>query len=73
MVSVAYLALVREGRPEGSRTSAILVETAGLVEGTGERATHTGGRPAELVPFPREVQRKRPAPDVGLPGTRRRG
>jgi hypothetical protein len=49
-----------------------LVEVAGLVEGTGERATHTGGRPAELFRFRREVLRERPAPGVGLPGARRR-
>ncbi len=48
-----------------------LVEAAGLVEGTGERATGTGGRPAELFRFRREVLRERPAPGVGLPGARR--
>jgi hypothetical protein len=44
-----------------------LVEKGGLVEGTGE-LTHTGGRPAELFRFRREVLRERPAPGVGLPG-----
>jgi hypothetical protein len=44
-----------------------LVEGAGLVEGTGERTTRTGGRPAELFRFRREVLRERPAPGVGLP------
>ncbi|HEX2253623.1 MAG TPA: hypothetical protein VHQ65_10185 [Thermoanaerobaculia bacterium] len=47
-----------------------LVERGGLVEGTGE-LTHTGGRPAELFRFRREVLRERPAPGVGLPGARR--
>jgi hypothetical protein len=47
-----------------------LVEKGGLVEGTGE-LTHTGGRPAELFRFRREVLRERPAPGVGLPGARR--
>ena len=47
-----------------------LVEGAGLVEGTGERLAETGGRPAELFRFRREVLRERPAPGVGLPGRR---
>jgi hypothetical protein len=41
-----------------------LVERGGLVEGTGEQ-TATGGRPAELFRFRREVLRERPAPGVG--------
>jgi hypothetical protein len=48
-----------------------LVETAGLVEGTGRQHAETGGRPAELFGFRREVLRERPAPGVGLPGVRR--
>jgi hypothetical protein len=48
-----------------------LVETGGLVEGTGRRHPPTGGRPAELFVFRREVLRERPAPGVGLPGMRR--
>jgi hypothetical protein len=47
-----------------------LVETAGLVEGTGRVDTRTGGRPAELFAFRREVLRERPAPGVGLKGLR---
>jgi hypothetical protein len=47
-----------------------LVETAGLVEGTGKVDTRTGGRPAELFAFRREVLRERPAPGVGLRGAR---
>jgi hypothetical protein len=47
-----------------------LVEKAGLVEGTGRMDTRTGGRPAELFAFRREVLRERPAPGVGLPGLR---
>jgi hypothetical protein len=46
-----------------------LVEGAGLVEGTGEVA-RTGGRPAELFRFRREVLRERPRPGVGTPWTR---
>jgi hypothetical protein len=45
-----------------------LVEAGGLVEGTGKRTSGTGGRPAELFRFRREVLRERPAPGVGLPG-----
>ncbi len=48
-----------------------LVEQGGLVEGTGRRVTGTGGRPAELFRFRREVLIERPAPGVGLPGLRR--
>ncbi|MEZ4569493.1 MAG: hypothetical protein R2849_04045 [Thermomicrobiales bacterium] len=44
-----------------------LVERAGLVEGTG-KTTGTGGRPAELFRFRRDVLLERPAPGVGLPG-----
>jgi hypothetical protein len=45
-----------------------LVENTGLVEGTGRQDAQTGGRPAELFVFRREVLRERPAPGVGLPG-----
>jgi hypothetical protein len=48
-----------------------LVEKGGLVEGTGQLDPETGGRPAELFRFRREVLRERPAPGVGLPATRR--
>lgn len=47
-----------------------LVEHGGLVEGTG-KDVQTGGRPAELFRFRRDVLRERPAPGVGLPGVRR--
>jgi hypothetical protein len=47
-----------------------LVETGGLVEGTGHFVSKTGGRPAELFRFRREVLRERPAPGVGIPGIR---
>jgi hypothetical protein len=45
-----------------------LVERGGLVEGTGRLHAQTGGRPAELFRFRREVLRERPTPGVGLPG-----
>lgn len=48
-----------------------LVENAGLVEGTGRLDSQTGGRPAELFVFRKEVLRERPAPGVGLPGLKR--
>jgi hypothetical protein len=44
-----------------------LVEKAGLVEKTGRQFLETGGRPAELFRFRREVLRERPAPGIGLP------
>jgi hypothetical protein len=47
-----------------------LVEKGGLVEGTGRQHPQTGGRPAELFGFRREVLRERPASGV-LPGMRR--
>lgn len=47
-----------------------LVEKGGLVERTGRFDQRTGGRPAELFRFRREVLRERPAPGVGLPGIR---
>jgi hypothetical protein len=47
-----------------------LVESGGLVEGTGELESRTRGRPAELFRFRRDVLRERPAPGVALPGLR---
>jgi hypothetical protein len=41
-----------------------LVETAALVESTGEMSTATGGRPAALFRFRREVIRERPSPGL---------
>jgi hypothetical protein len=43
-----------------------LVETAALVEPTGEASTATGGRPAALFRFRREVVQERPAPGLRL-------
>ncbi len=43
-----------------------LVEGTGLVEPTDEVRTHTGGRPAKLFRFRREVMLERPAPGVGV-------
>jgi hypothetical protein len=43
-----------------------LVETAALVEPTGEFSTATGGRPAGLFRFRREVLQERPAPGLRL-------
>ena len=45
-----------------------LVERGALVEGTGRLESATGGRPAELFRFRREVMHERPAPGLGLPG-----
>ncbi len=41
-----------------------LVEAAGLVDTTGDVRNHTGGRPAKLYRFRREVLLERPAPGV---------
>jgi hypothetical protein len=48
-----------------------LVERGGLVEGTGRVELSTGGRPAELFRFRREVLRERPSSGVGIPGALR--
>ncbi len=48
-----------------------LVVRGGLVEPTGRIEPRTGGRPAELFRFRREVLRERQAPGVGLPGAGR--
>jgi hypothetical protein len=45
-----------------------LVETAALVEPTGETSTATGGRPAAMFRFRREVIQERPAPGLRLGG-----
>ena len=45
-----------------------LVETAALVEPTGETTTATGGRPAALFRFRREVVQERPAPGLRFGG-----
>ena len=47
-----------------------LVETAALVEPTGDTSTATGGRPAAVFRFRRDVLRERPAPGVGIPKAR---
>jgi hypothetical protein len=43
-----------------------LVETAALVEPTGDTSTTTGGRPAALFRFRREVVQERPTPGLRL-------
>jgi hypothetical protein len=50
-----------------------LVEQQGLVEETGEISARTGGRPARLVRFRREVLLERPAPGLRLRPAARRG
>jgi hypothetical protein len=45
-----------------------LVEAAALVEPTGETSTATGGRPAALFRFRREVVQERPAPGLRFGG-----
>ena len=46
------------------------VDRGGLVEPTGAFDTRTGGRPAELFRFRRDVLKERPAPGMGLPAVR---
>ena len=60
------LAGVRLHKPNFRR----LVVQGGLVEGTGVADEKTGGRPAELYRFRRDVLRERPAPGVGLRSAR---
>ena len=45
-----------------------LVETGALVEPTGETSTATGGRPAALFRFRREVVQERPSPGLRVGG-----
>jgi hypothetical protein len=47
-----------------------LIAQQELVEETGEVATDTGGRPAKLVRFRREVTLERPAPGIRVSATR---
>ena len=53
------------GAPLHKQNFRRLVETAGLVEGTGVLESRPVGRPAELFRFRREVLRERRAPGVG--------
>jgi hypothetical protein len=53
------------GAPLHKQNFRRLVETAGLVEGTGLLEQRSVGRPAELFRFRREVLRERRAPGVG--------
>lgn len=56
------------GQPLHKQNFRRLVEKGGLVEGTGQQISGTGGRPAELFEFRREVLRERPQPGMRLPG-----
>ena len=47
-----------------------LVEAGALVEPTGVMSTQTGGRPAALFRFRREVLQERPAPGLRVRGRR---
>lgn len=50
-----------------------LVQQQGLVEETGDVATDTGGRPAKLMRFRRDVTAERPAPGLRVRATRKGG
>jgi hypothetical protein len=54
------------GAPLHKQNFRRLVESGGLVEGTGLRETRSKGRPAELFRFRREVLRERRAPGFGV-------
>ncbi len=56
------------GKPLHKQNFRRLLERGGLVEGTGQYDLSTGGRPAKLFRFRRDVLRERAAPGVGLPG-----
>lgn len=49
-----------------------LVANSGLVDDTGQLSTQTGGRPAQLFRFRREVLEERNAPGMRLPSPRGR-
>ena len=55
------------GTPLHKQNFRRLVAHEGLVEPTGQVSSLTGGRPAELFRFRRDVVRERPAPGVRLP------
>jgi hypothetical protein len=56
------------GMPLHKQNFRRLVERGGLVEETGEHEAHTGGRPAKLFRFRRDVLRERATLGGGLPG-----
>ena len=59
------------GAPLHKQNFRRLVAAEGLVEPTGRVSAETGGRPAELFRFRRDVVRERPAPGVRVPRKRR--
>lgn len=59
------------GAPLHKQNFRRLVAAEGLVEPTGRVSSETGGRPAELFRFRRDVVRERPAPGVRVPRGRR--
>lgn len=59
------------GAPLHKQNFRRLVANEGLVEPTGRVSSETGGRPAELFRFRRDVVRERPAPGVRVPRRRR--
>ncbi len=55
------------GAPLHKQNFRRLVASEGLVEETGQMSSETGGRPAKLFRFRRDVVRERPAPGVRVP------
>ena len=66
--TVEALACVELHKPNFRR----LVEHQGLVEETGAVTSNTGGRPARLLRFRRDILREHPGTGVGLPPARPR-
>jgi hypothetical protein len=58
------------GAPLHKQNFRRLVASEGLVEETGQMSSETGGRPAKLFRFRRDVVRERPAPGVRVPRRR---
>lgn len=58
------------GAPLHKQNFRRLVAAEGLVEETGQMSAETGGRPAKLFRFRRDVIRERPAPGVRVPRRR---
>jgi len=66
LTSLQNTAEAISGRPLHKQNFRRLVENGALVEPTGESTSATGGRPAALFRFRREVLRERPSPGLRL-------
>jgi hypothetical protein len=64
LTSLQNTAEAISGRPLHKQNFRRLVENGALVEPTGESTSATGGRPAALFRFRREVLQERPSPGL---------